>query len=301
MSRVRSALASSSSFVSNRARAIGFLCIVALLPKASLAAGDATPNFAGLWGRDSVTFESPATGPGPVVSRTHTVDALAGDYTNPILQPWAAAVVKHMGDRSIAGITFATPHNQCWPQQPPYIFVELEMQIVQGRDEVLLLYVGDHEARHVRLNAEHPAHVNPSWYGNSVGHYEGDTLVVDTIGISVTKLSIFDAYGTPYTGALHLVERYRLIDGKAGKEAAERNERDNSRTHTAIVDRRYTGKALQMQLTVEDPGTFTRPFTAGVTYRKANGAWPEVVCSENPGNYFTGRNTTIPVAQRPDF
>ena len=76
---------------------------------------------------------------------------------------------------------------------------------------------------------------------------------------------------------------------------------DNSRTHTAVVNRAYAGSGLQMQLTAEDPGTFTRPFTASVTYRKANGDWPEVVCAENPGNYFAGRNTRVPVAARPDF
>ena len=259
------------------------------------------PDFSGIWGRDSVTFESPKAGLGPVVSLTHTVDALAGDFSNPILQPWAAAVVKRKGDESIGGISFPTPHNQCWPQQPPYIFVELEMQIVQTRDEVLLVYVGDHEVRHVRLNAAHPVHPTPSWHGDSVGHYEGDTLVVDTIGISVTPLSIFDAYGTPYTGQLHLVERYRLIDGQQAKEAAERNERQNSRTHTAIVDRSYTGKGLQMLLTVEDPGTFTGAFSAGVTYRRANGDWPEIACAENPHNYSIGADTKVPVAQHPDF
>jgi hypothetical protein len=112
---------------------------------------------------------------------------------------------------------------------------------------------------------------------------------------------MLDAYGTPYTPALHLIERYRLIDGKAAKATAERNERDNSRTHTAIVDRAYTGKGLQMQLTVEDSGAFTRPFSASVTYRKANGDWPEIVCAENPHNYVMGADTKVPVADKPDF
>jgi len=265
------------------------------------AAEPAIPDLAGVWGRDSVTFESPTSGPGPVVSRTHTVDSLAGDYSNPVLQPWTAAEVKRKGDESVAGIAFDTPHNQCWPQPPPYIFVELEMQIVQAPKQVLLMYVGDHEVRHVRLNATHPENLKPSYHGDSIGHYEGDTLVVDTVGIAVTPLSMLDAYGTPYTPALHLIERYRLIDGKTAKETAERNERENSRTHTAIVDRTYTGKGLQMQLTVEDPGAFTQPFSASVTYRKANGDWPEIVCAENPHNYTVSADTKIPQATTPDF
>jgi hypothetical protein len=265
------------------------------------AAEPAMPDLSGVWGRDSVTFESPASGPGPVVSRTHTVDTLAGDYSNPVLQPWTAAEVKRKGDESVSGIAFDTPHNQCWPQPPPYIFVELEMQIVQAPKEVLLMYVGDHEVRHVRLNATHPEHLTPSYHGDSIGHYDGDTLVVDTVGIAVTPLSMLDAYGTPYTPALHLIERYRLVDGKTAKETAERNERENSRTHTAIVDRNYTGKGLQMQLTVEDPGAFTQPFSASVTYRKANGDWPEIVCAENPHNYTVSADTKVPKADKPDF
>src|SRR5206468_706792 len=130
-----------------------------------------------------------------------------------------------------------------------------------------MIYRHGNEVRWVRLNEPHPAHLTPSWHGDSVGHYEGDTLVVDTVGVAVTPLSIADAYGTPYTPEIHLVERYRLIDGKAAKEAAEKNERDNSRTHTAIVDRSYPGKGLQMLLTVEDPGALTMPWTGSVTYR----------------------------------
>ena len=62
------------------------------------------------------------------------------------------------------------------------------------------------------MNQPHPAHVTPSWYGDSVGHYEGDTLVIDTVGIKVGPFAMVDMYGTPHTEALHVVERYRLLD-----------------------------------------------------------------------------------------
>ena len=74
------------------------------------------------------------------------------------------------------------------------------------------LYAENHEVRQVRLNELHPAQLTPSWYGNSVGHYEGDTLVIDTVGIKIGPFAMIDWYGTPYTKFLHVVERYRLID-----------------------------------------------------------------------------------------
>jgi hypothetical protein len=60
----------------------------------------------------------------------------------------------------------------------------------------------------------HPAHVTPSRYGDSVGHYEGDTLVIDTVGIKIGPFAMVDMFGTPHTEALHVVERYRLIDSR---------------------------------------------------------------------------------------
>jgi len=61
--------------------------------------------------------------------------------------------------------------------------------------------------------------VTPSWYGDSVGHYEGDTLVIDTVGVKIGPFAMVDMYGTPHSPALHVVERYRLIDYAEAKEA----------------------------------------------------------------------------------
>ena len=96
------------------------------------------------------------------------------------------------------------------------------VQLLQQGDEVVILYEQDQQVRHVRLNAQHPGRVTPTWWGNSVGHYEGDTLVVDTVGIKVGPVSMVDIYGTPFTDALHVVERYRLIDYEAAKAATDK-------------------------------------------------------------------------------
>ena len=83
---------------------------------------------------------------------------MVGDYTNPILKPHAAEVVKKHGEISLAGVTYPTPANQCWPQPVPYIFWTIGVQLLQQPDKVTILYSNpDHEFRQVRLNQAHPA------------------------------------------------------------------------------------------------------------------------------------------------
>jgi hypothetical protein len=166
----------------------------------------------------------------------------------------------------------------------------------------MILYEQDHEFRKVRMNQPHPAQVTPSWYGDSVGHYEGDMLVIDIVGIKADRpFAMIDSFGTPYTEKLHVVERYRLIDYEAAKEAQERGEKENPRLPGWPIDPNYRGKGLQLQFTVEDEGVFTVPWTATVTYRRALGEWPEIVCAENRHEYYAGKDTAVPTADKTDF
>jgi hypothetical protein len=80
-----------------------------------------------------------------------------------------------------------------------------------------MIYRQGNEVRRVRMNQPHPAQATPSWYGDSVGHYEGDTLVIDTVGIKKGPFAMLDMYGTPFTEKLHVVERYRLVDYEDAK------------------------------------------------------------------------------------
>jgi hypothetical protein len=272
------------------------------------------PDFSGVWAHPSwPSVEPPPSGPGPVVnkSRLRTGESngnqLVGDYTNPILKPHAAEVVKKHGEISLAGVTYPTPANQCWPQPVPYIFWTIGIQLLQQPDKITILYSNpDHEVRHVRLNQLHPATVTPSWYGDSVGHYEGDTLVIDTVGIKTGRpFAMVDIFGTPYTEALHVVERYRLLDYEAAKEAQERGYKENR--HIPFndsglnVDPNYKGKGLQLQFTVEDEAVFTMPWSATMTYRRASGQWPEFVCAENIHEYYYNKDAEVPTAYKPDF
>jgi len=272
------------------------------------------PDFSGIWAHPSwPSVEPPLSGPGPVVNKSRlrtgqsNGNQLVGDYTNPILKPNAAEVVKKHGEISLAGVTYPTPANQCWPQPVPYIFWTIGIQILQQPDKITILYSNpDHEVRHVRLNQPHPAKMTPSFYGDSVGHYEGDTLVIDTVGVKTGRpFAMVDIYGTPYTEALHVVERYRLLDYEAAKEAQERGFKENRRLpHNDSgldVDENYKGKGLQLQFTVEDEGVFTMPWSAMMTYRRAVGAWPEFVCSENRHEYYYNKDAEVPTADKPDF
>ena len=292
-------------FVLKTSFALG-LCAVALSPVAS-AQGQSIPDFSGIWWHPSLPGPEPlAKGPTMVTNRSRSNGAsdygqLVGDYTNPILKPEAAATVKKFGDMSLAGKVYPNPANQCWPEPGPFIYKNFGLQILQNRpDQITMLYEQDHEVRHVRMNQPHPEHVTPSWYGDSVGHYEGDTLVVDTIGTKTDRpFAMLDLYGTPFTGALHMVERFRLIDYDEAKDGLERDAKENFRVPVGI-DRSYRGKHLQVTFTVEDEGVFTTPWSATVTYGRGSNEWPETVCAENWHVYYD-QDEKVPTADRPDF
>jgi hypothetical protein len=225
---------------------------------------------------------------------------LVGDYTNPILKPEAAEVVKKHGELSLAGVTYPNPANQCWPEPVPFIYKNFGLQILQQPDRITMLYEQDHEIRHVRMNRPHPAQVTPSWYGDSVGHYEGDTLVIDTVGTRTDRpFAMIDLYGTPYTRALHVVERYRLLDYEDAKEGLDRDAKENLRPG-GIMDRNYRGKYLQLLFTVEDEGVFTTPWSATITFGRGTDQWPETVCAENIHQYYR-KDSEVPTADKPDF
>src|SRR6516165_1803221 len=116
-----------------------------------------------------------------------------------ILKPQAAEAVRRFGETELSGDAAPTPSNQCWPEPLPYIFQNFRMQLFQQPGRLTIVYSEDHEVRHVRMNQPHPAPVTPSWYGDSVGHYEGDTLVIDTVGIRTGPLAMVDWFGTPFT------------------------------------------------------------------------------------------------------
>jgi hypothetical protein len=279
--------------------------------KAEIAAQSSasTPDFSGIWRHGSLPwFVPPASGPGPVTNRSRRPDngqsdygQLVGDYTNPILQPWAADVVKKKGELSLAGVTFPSPSNQCWPEPVPFLFKHMAMEMLQLPDRIVMLFSEDHEVRVVRMNQPHPAKVTPSWHGDAVGRYEGDTLVVDTVGTKADRpFAMIDLFGTPYTEKLHVVERYRLLDFDAVKGDLERGAKENWRPG-GPVNPDYKDKFLQVRFTIEDPGAFTTPWTASMVYLRDRLEWQEIACAENTLGFHHDKDADVPHADKPDF
>jgi hypothetical protein len=289
--------------------ALGQTATPAATPAGKVESSTSMPDFSGVWRHGNLPWMiPPASGPGPVTNLSRRSDSgvsnygsLVGDYKNPILQPWAAEVVKKKGELSLANITFPSPSNQCWPEPPPFLFKHMAMQMLQLPDKIVMLFNEDHEVRWVRLNDRHPAKVTPSWHGDAVGRYEGDTLVIDTVGIKPDRpFAMIDLFGTPYTEKLHVVERYRLVDYETAKGDMQRATKENWRPAGAY-NADYKDKYLQIHFTIEDEGTFTTPWTASMIYLRDRGEWPEVVCAESRLGFHNDSGAEFPQASKPDF
>ena len=239
------------------------------------------------WSKIADDLQPPASGPGPVTyQKDHPyvpnngsgrqVTFRIADLTNPILKPWAIEKMREQNELAAAGKRAFEARASCRPGGVPGFLVMGRVNplyFVQGKDKVLLINEGGPEVRRVVLDVPHSAHPKISPYGESVGHYEGgDTLVVDTIGLSDD--TYVDNYRTPHTTELHVVERFQLTEG---------------------------GKTLQVAIRVEDPGAFNMPWSARQTYhRTRTGALEEAICAEN-NIAFDASVSEIPQADKPDF
>ena len=173
-----------------------------------------------------------------------------------------------------------TAKSACWPGGVPAVLLRRfePVHFIQTPSEVWMIWQFDHQVRRIYLNRPHSRQPVVSWYGESVGHYEGDTLVVDTIGLN-TKTFV-DNYRTPHSEKLHVVERFRVIND---------------------------GKNLQADIFVEDPATFKQPVHVAHTWRRAQqDSFDEQSCAESgPGNFAFStdpeRVEPIPTAVKADF
>jgi hypothetical protein len=221
--------------------------------------------------------------------------AQLADLSNPILQPWARDVVRKRNELVLAGKQVYTPTASCWPKGVTGFLLSPMTQpmfFVQGPREVVMILTSFNDVRRVYLTDKHAAEVKTSWYGDSIGHYAGDTLVIDTIGLD--DRTRVDGFGTPHTKQLHVIERFHLIED---------------------------GKVLEANVHVEDPGAFTMPWDAIQRFRQyeaavrripierlvqlasaPEGPLTEMICAENPNSILPGTSALpIPKAIVPDF
>jgi hypothetical protein len=279
----------------------------------AMAQRAAPPNFAPDstigWYNYGRQFMAPSRGPGPVRQHpdhpyvTNDEFRLTGrqptaqlaDLDTPMLQVWAKDVIRKRNELVLSGKPANQPHDRCWPVGVPGFLLRPMTQamfFIQTPKQVVMILSSKQEIRRIYLNVPHSREVKPSWYGESVGHYEGDTLVVDTIGID--ERTWVDGFGTPHSKELRVVERFHLSEG---------------------------GTVLEAEVYVEDPGTFTAPWRGIQRFRQyelavrqmrvqgaaalasaEEGPLQELICADNTSTFFEDPEAPpIPQASVPDF
>jgi hypothetical protein len=214
--------------------------------------------------------------------------------------------LKKKGELAMAG-GFPSSEDQCRPIAPPFSSaVQFDFQILQKKDGDLT-FIGhqDDQVRHIRMKGTHPAKLVPAPMGDSIGHWEGDTLVIDTVGIKSDEFIASDRLGTPQSDSMHIVERYRLIDGARAKADLDKFESSEGivggRPPGGYVNPDTSLKGLRLEVTMEDPKVFTQPLTGVVTYRRLTVGWREDVCADNPVEHYKDEWIGLPKANHPDF
>ena len=291
----------------------GAFCLAAGSSHPALAQGAARPDFAPNasvgWYAYNRIFIPPASGAGPVqqdrahpyvsndefrVTGKQPTSQLA-DLSAPILQPWAREAVRKRNELVLSGKPANPPYASCWPAGVTGFLLRpmtQAMYFIQGPQEVVMILSSKQEVRHIHLTDKHSANVKTSWFGESIGRYEGGSLVVDTIGLD--DRTWVDGFGTPHTKQLHVIERFHHLEN---------------------------GQVLEANVHVEDPGAFTRPWAAIQHFRQdeaavrampieriaqlasaPEGPLQEMVCADNPRSFFPSADAVLPPeANTPDF
>jgi hypothetical protein len=192
-------------------------------------------------------------------------NAMRGNYDtasfskgDPPMTPWGQAQFNaakpSQGPRGVKLPETTDRVYKCFPPGMPYIYLQLfPMQIVQTPKEVIELFEYDHMVRHIFIDGrKHPDDLTPSYNGHSIGHWEGDTLVVDTIGLN-GKMWL-DRVGHPDSEQMHIIERIHRVDDKT----------------------------LQVDFTFDDPKSYVKPWTALMRFRlRADWDIIEDICEDN--------------------
>jgi hypothetical protein len=271
---------------------------------------DFAPSASIGWYAYNRLFIPPASGAGPVlqdparpyvsndefrVTGKQPTERVA-DLNSPILLPWARDVVRKRNELVLSGKYVPSATASCWPKGVPAFLLSpmtQPMYFVQGPKEVVMILTSFSDVRHIHLTDKHSDNVKTSWYGESIGRYEGDTLVVDTIGLD--DRTPVDGFGTPHTKQLHVIERFHLVED---------------------------GNVLEANLHIEDPGAFTTPWDAIQRFRQyeaavrkvpierlaqlasePEGPLAEHICAENPSSFSFAGVPALPLPQAvvPDF
>jgi hypothetical protein len=264
------------------------LSALAIIPP--VVAEPKVPDFNGIFGKYTYSYPKPYM----------RGRAVADGYNNEYLKPWVVDLLKQDDLVAANGRALATAHSLCYPEGVPYVFGETRVQILQTASEITMLFGGEQEqGRTIYLDRPHSEHVVPSWFGESVGHFEGDSLVVDTVGVAAKPQSgSMGLFGTPHTNALHIVERYRFL--AEGEKTVGRGPNPTANNPTIVADEIVKGgKTLRLDFTVDDPGAYKKPWSVTLDFLPLKTPIQEYVCTEN----YQEKDLLplIPHADSPDF
>jgi hypothetical protein len=212
--------------------------LAAFLPVAQAAAGQQAapskvPDLSGDWAPDPKRG-----GIGQSLSISDGGGRNRGKETDIPYQPWALEKTLSEKPSTGAGAQFdVTTDPQviyCEPPGVPHIYLwPIKTKFIQTAEAVYILHELGPFFRQVRLNSKHPEDPDPQWWGDSIGWYEnGDTLVVETVGFNGKQW--LDQVGHPMTERMHLIERYKRVDATT----------------------------LELRMTIDDPGAYTKPWNA---------------------------------------
>jgi hypothetical protein len=222
-----------------------------------------TPDLSGIWMRLRDKGATARGYPGIILD--------LGQPTELPMTPWAAAIYKvnsarYHGDDP--DTVLSDPVFSCYPPGVPRIYLfGFPMQIVQAPGQVIMLFEYDHFVRRIYTDGRpHDMNQGPLWMGDSIGKWEGDTLVADTV--SFNDKSLIDRVGHPHSDALHVVERIRRLDPNS----------------------------LEIGITVEDPKAYTQPWSTKLIFEsKADWKIMEQICEDNASFIdFNDKSTAKP-------
>ena len=168
------------------------------------------------------------------------------DAENPNLKPWARELMRKYNQDVLQGHRAFSSQSRCWPGGTPgqLLFPAEPFFFIQTPKEVWMYWQRQQEVRRIYLDVPHSVDRKPSRFGESVGRYENGDLVVDTVNfLDKAEFDFVDNWRTPHTKDMHVVERFRLIDG---------------------------GKGLEATVSVDDPGTFNQPWSGVVRWQRVN-------------------------------
>ena len=253
-----------------RAGGLAVLAMAGLASGAVAHAAQATPSPAAAKA-DAAKPSAVAKGPGSLAglwvrtgylgSLNHTArERIARDVDGklPPLLPWARDLLEKRVKDAEGDKYFANNAAQCLPQGVPYLLfgaVEGVVQFFEEQGQVTVITEEGNEIWNIYLDQKHPPRedIEPTFHGDSVAHWDGGTLVVDTLGLN-TKTTL-DQVGMPHSDAMHVITRMR----------------------------RATADTMEILVTIDDPKTFSAPWTQRLIYRKAAAGERvrEFVCENN--------------------